>query len=314
MLMAQGHTPIVFKGMTAKQWLLSAWIKRIDLDVVHFHDIRWKSRMLIGFMGFLGLRVVLTIHGDSLKEQLESGGWSRRRLLAFAMKNLPHIVGVKATIRELLVSMGVRDSTISVINAYIPYVGGSKDTPDDISSFIRSHHPRLMANGFGVVPLSDTTDLYGIELTIDLCTRLVKNYPEIGFIFFLAQTGDQERCQRFETIIREKGLQEHYIIIMEQELAPALSSATVFLRPTFQDGFAISVAEAIDLGVPTIASDICAREAGAIIFRSGDLNDLYLKVTEVLDHYETAKQFVEKFKPTSSFGKLLSVYKEVAAQ
>lgn len=313
LLAAQGHTPIVFKGMSAKRWLFSAWRKWFDFDVVHFHNIPWKNRVLMGLMGLFGLKVVLTIHGDSLNDQLADAGWIRKQLLSFAMRHISHIIVVKAEIRDLLLSLGVKQSKISAINAYLPpVIDKAANIPDDIRAFINSHNPLLVANGFGITPLLEASDLYGAELTIDLCVRLLEDFPRLGFMFFLARVGDQKRYERLVTKVNEKDLGEHYVFIIGQEFSPVLSRATVFIRPTFRDGYGISVAEALYLGVPAVASDVCERASGAILFRSGDLNSLYTKVREVLDHYDAAKRFVEDHQPPSTFDRLLSVYHTVA--
>jgi glycosyltransferase involved in cell wall biosynthesis len=280
-------------------------------DVVHFHNIALRDRILIGLLGLFGVKVILTIHGDSLKDQLENNRWVLKALLGFAMRQIRHIVVVKSEIRDSLLSLGVMPSRISVINAYLPPLNNSANIPKDISDFIDSHSPVLIGNGFGILPISEGSDLYGVELTMDLCRKLVKDYPKLGFLFFLAQIGDQRMYERLRTKIRDNGLQEHYVFAIGQELFPALNKATIFIRPSFRDGYSISIAEAIYLGVPTIASDVCERGAGAILFRSGDLNSLYMKVREVLDHYDEVKMFVEAHQPDSSYERLLSVYEMV---
>ena len=54
------------------------------------------------------------------------------------------------------------------------------------------------------------------------------------------------------------------------------------VRSTFADGDAITVREALDLGVPVVASDTDFRPAGVVLFRKGDAVDLLEKLTEVL--------------------------------
>ena len=52
------------------------------------------------------------------------------------------------------------------------------------------------------------------------------------------------------------------------------------MRSTFADGDAITVREALDLGIPVVASDVVARPPGAVLFTTGDEADLSRKLIE----------------------------------
>ncbi len=313
LLKNNGHEPVVFQNSTGPRWLVAAWMKWFSYDVVHFHDISWKNRVLIGFMGAAGLKVVLTIHGDSLKNQLTSAGWLKRSLLHFSLPRITHIVGVKAEIRDMLLSLGVEPSRVAVINAYLPPVLEQEaPIPRSIGEFSESHTPLIVANGFGVIPLSKETDLYGIEMTIDLCARLVRDYPQLGCLFFLAQIGDQNRYDDLTTKISRLGLNDRFRFIVGESLTSALKRATLFVRPTSRDGYSVSVTEALYLGIPALASDVCERGKGVIVFKCGDSDDFYRRTRQILDDYETTKQTVQAIKPMSAYEPLLAIYQCVA--
>ncbi len=312
LLREHGHTPVVFSQGSAKKWIVSHWRDRSSFDVVHFHDISWGNRVLIGLLGFLGFKVVLTIHGDSLKNQLDSGNWLRKWLLRFAMRHITHIVCVKDDIRVLLLSLGVKPSRISVINAYLPpSLSLEVAVPQTIQDFARSHTPLIVANGFEVIPLSKDTDLYGINLTLDLCARLIKDYPQTGCLFFLARIGNQEQYETLAAKISQLGLDHCFRFVIGENLTPVLSLASLFVRPTYQDGYGISVTEALHFGVPALASDVCEREKGAILFRCGDYDDFYRRTRQILDDYDTVKQTVQQLKPEGAYELLMVVYRHV---
>lgn len=313
LLSEQDNLSVVFSRGSVKRWLVSNWYRCLAFDVIHFHDTSWKNRVLIGLLGFLGFKVVLTIHGDSLKNQLNEGNWIQRGLVSFAIRHIARIICVKDEIRVLLLSLGVKPFNISVINAYLPPVFNHETTiPQTIHNFIELHTPLIVANGFEVIPQSKETDLYGIEMTIDLCARLVRDYPQVGCLFFLAQIGDQKRYDELTAKISRLGLNECFRFIIGENLAPALKQAILFVRPTFQDGYGVSVTEALYLGVPALASDVCEREKGAIVFKCGDADDFYQRTRQILDDYEAVKQTVQVLKPVSAYEPLLAVYRRVA--
>lgn len=61
-----------------------------------------------------------------------------------------------------------------------------------------------------------------------------------------------------------------------------LRAGDVVVRSTSVDGDAITVREALALGVPVVASDTAFRPDGVILFRKGDVSDLMAKLTQVL--------------------------------
>jgi hypothetical protein len=60
----------------------------------------------------------------------------------------------------------------------------------------------------------------------------------------------------------------------EPQALAVVQVSDVFVRPTFADGDAISVREALALGVRCVASDAAVRPNGVRCFRRGDATDL----------------------------------------
>ena len=83
--------------------------------------------------------------------------------------------------------------------------------------------------------------------------------------------------------VEQGGLGGHLFVVVRQgELWPLTQQCDLFLRPTSSDGDAVSVREALSLGVPVVASDCVPRPPGAVTYRTGDVADLFNKVEEVL--------------------------------
>lgn len=55
-----------------------------------------------------------------------------------------------------------------------------------------------------------------------------------------------------------------------EEFLSLMGNCDCYLRPAMEDSFGIAVAEAIDMGLTVIASDVCARHRGAFIFDTPD--------------------------------------------
>ncbi|AQZ80181.1 hypothetical protein MWMV7_MWMV7_02787 [Acinetobacter calcoaceticus] len=60
-----------------------------------------------------------------------------------------------------------------------------------------------------------------------------------------------------------------------------LSNADLYVRPTLEDSFGIACADAIEFGVPVIASDVCKRYSGVQVYNTEEF--LFLKSRSVLE-------------------------------
>jgi glycosyltransferase involved in cell wall biosynthesis len=83
--------------------------------------------------------------------------------------------------------------------------------------------------------------------------------------------------------------------------------ASVFVRPTFADGDAISVREALALGTPVVASDAAERPKGTFLFRTNDVDDLAEKLSEAL----VGPRLVRRGPDAAPF--LLSLYRSLGS-
>jgi glycosyltransferase involved in cell wall biosynthesis len=156
--------------------------------------------------------------------------------------------------------------------------------PKDLIDFLDNHSHIITANAFQI-SFHQAIDLYGLDMCIELTARLKKDYPTIGFIFALAnEKVNTDYLEKMKKKIKELDIERNfYFLIGQKELWPLLKKANLMIRPTTTDGDALSIREAMYLGCTAIASDVSDRPKGTIMFKSRDINDLYIKTKEVLD-------------------------------
>lgn len=150
-------------------------------------------------------------------------------------------------------------------------------------AFLKTRHPLLVANASQVV-FKDGVDLYGLDLCVDLVLGLRAEFPNIGLLFALADPNShKEYLATLKQRISEGGAESNFHFLTgHQELWPVFRDASLMIRPTTGDGFAVSVAEALSLGCPVIASDAVGRPAEVTLFRNRNLEDLDRKARTVL--------------------------------
>lgn len=153
--------------------------------------------------------------------------------------------------------------------------------PLALHEFFKSHFPIILINAFQLSFVSGK-DLYGMDLTIDALVKLSKEYSKLGFLYVFAQISDQE-ISLLKNKLEHLGLLcfAHFLT-GHQELWPLFKKADLFVRPTRSDGESVSVQEALYFNVPVVASDACKRPDGVIIFQSGNAQDFYQKINQVL--------------------------------
>lgn len=155
--------------------------------------------------------------------------------------------------------------------------------PLGLSKFISDHSPIISANAFRITLTSDGVDLYGLDMCIALLAEVRKRAPNAGFVFALSDDSPSAHLLAMQTELRVAELEEHFFFFTStDEVWPIFQLSNVMIRPTSTDGFGISIAESLHAGTPAIASDVCERPEGTIIFRSRDQADLNSKVFQVL--------------------------------
>ncbi len=223
----------------------------------------------------LSRKTQFTAHGEGIR------GWSRRKLKIMdrVLRRCDTVMLVGDHLKKLYDDyLSEPLHNIKINSAFIP------PPPEDeagilalyseaTKTFVDQHKPLMIANAYRI-EFHDNTDLYGIDMCIDLVERLKPDYPNIGLLFALADIGDYQYFDGMKRKVSDAGLNENFLFLTGQkELWPLFKKADLMVRPTCVDGFGISIAEALHFGCPAVASDVCARAKGTRVFRNRNLDD-----------------------------------------
>lgn len=269
-------------------WLLYLFKKRPK--VVHFHAF---SILVIYYSFFYSLfskvKVVVSIHDENILNK----SFFYRICSLLVLRNSPNTLFVCVSLRisEYLKSHSVRQ--VLHIPAYIPpVVVEKKHVKYDRSPKIFFNAWRLNESNSGI---------YGFDLLLELAIQ----FRSAMFYVFV---GDRSSGDFVLQAARNCELENIECLIAEN-LVDYLSDADVFLRLNREDGYGVSVKEALDLGIPVIASDVCSRAEGAILFESGSLASLTTKVEQLIKNNYVFDR--SKIKKTFYHLELIDIYRSL---
>jgi glycosyltransferase involved in cell wall biosynthesis len=216
---------------------------------------------------------VITLHSGLLPDYL-AGSPARRALARAALAGYSRVVAVSPAVKAALVGCGVPEGKILVQPAFC----GSQVKPGPVTPAVelaRARRKPLLAMAHHPSPV------YGRLVMFRALRMLAEELPEVGLAVF----GPGTRTPEFARDARETHVASYLEDLGEldhEEVLGLLSRCDAFIRPTTHDGDAISVREALALGVPCVASDVCTRPEGTYLFRAGHAPDLALRVRQAL--------------------------------
>lgn len=286
----------------------------LKYDILHFHSTNLRVHMLLGWYRFCGKKIFLTIHGESWFSQVVELNLVGRYLLLLSLRNIDKIICVNSRIKKELLYLGFDSKKIAVIPAFIPPTSNEieiKQLPDFFHKIRHQHKILITANAFRIT-FYKNQDLYGIDLSIELMKRLIDNgYKDIGFIYVIPDIGDHDYFKKMQNLVKKYNLKDNFHFYTEPVAYPAvINMCELFIRPTNTDGDALSIREALMLKKPVIASDATKRPKDCIIFKNRSIEDLYIKVTDVINNYDEYRIKIKNTEFKDIAEKILKVYRK----
>lgn len=223
------------------------------------HNVKsWILTLVCTSAGLAGRRTLVSLGSGRMPDFLaEVRPWIR----AVARAGLAAAGGVivrNERARAALVAFGVAPEKVVILPGFY---GVSPDEvgrlPRAVERFKRHHRPLIGA-------IASPEPVYGIALLLDATARLRRQHPTLGVVLVgLDELTDG--CPRWALPIGERG---------RPSLLAVMRALDVFVRPTYFDGDASSVREALALGVRVVASETDFRPEGVWRFRCGDADAL----------------------------------------
>jgi glycosyltransferase involved in cell wall biosynthesis len=244
---------------------------------LHTNGHNWKSWLLALWCGIAGQSsgsCILTLHSGLAPGYVTAlRGW-RRRIARLTCRLYSRVICVSPAVRDAVVLLGQPTDRTDIAPAYLETALTEVSLDHQIAAWTENHRPLLSTALF-------FRPEYGFDLLVSAIAKLRVRYPSVGCL--VMGSGEQESEARKR--VRDFGLENHMLLVgdvMHAQCLALISRSDLFLRTTWFDADSISVREALALGVPVVASRVCARPKGVILFQPGDVTDLLSKIESAM--------------------------------
>lgn len=296
------------KKLSKIRWLFQFLICP-RVDIFHIHSSLWRDRASIILIAKIRkMKTVLTLH--SLRDELDKKHILQSMYVAYAINHADYIIAVGENEKNKLVKQFNCEARLSILPAFIPPRRVNLELPEYIFEFIRNHGFIISANGSNL-NFYQGLDIYGLDMLVELCSWLNREI-KVGFIYCLSRVTNTVYYEKIWDRIRELHLEDSFLIVTENfELWPILEKSHLFVRPSCTDSYGVSVAEALSLGIPSIASDVCKRPEGSILFKNRNSEDLQTKIREVIMNYDLHRISVQNVQIEDCTPSILKIYQNL---
>lgn len=281
--------------------------------VWHFHASRkaWSFWLALPWLALFRQRAVFSLHtGDYSDDDREVNRYLR---IADKLGVLKSIVVMNSSLAQRMRSQN--PELARRIIAASPYVAGPID--EGFLWDVRSNAQSGERGTLRVSTMGLWRSLYRFEDTIDAVVQAARLRPEIlwrlDIVASTAHTVAEYREQICAKIAAagSPGLECRVIENIQNSVA-YFATRHIFVRATETDSFGLCVAEAMQAGCVTIATDVCARLPGVILFppRSPTiLSEILAEVAPRITHMECDKTDISV---VDGYTTLKNVYELVA--
>lgn len=284
-------------------------------NIIHLHGFQSGRNLLflLFLIVFCKKKIIVTIHNDRFLYEFNSLKTFNRKIAKIFYSNISHVISVNSDSNYGFIP----NRKISVVPAFIPPTHNETDInqlPEFFHKIRKKHKFLITANAFKI-SFYKNEDLYGIDLSIELMKKLVNTVSkDIGFIFVIPDINDLDYYYKMKKLVEKYDLEENFYFFTKPVPFPAvIKMCDLFIRPTNTDGDALSIREAIFFKKPVIASDVCWRPTGTILFFNRNVTDLYNKTKDLINNPKKHKEKINNIDYVNYADKILEIYKKYGA-
>lgn len=256
--------------------------KTFKFDIIHAH-----MAIPVGFSAMLLNKIykvplVVTIHGQDFQYTIQKNEACRRnefKVLSFS----DSIITVSNKLKNIVKSESFIDKVSVINNGINPE---ELDLDDNECKYIDS---RILLS---VASLIKTK---GIDINLKAVSKLIKKYPDIKY--YVIGGGEEEA--NLKNLAEELHIKDSVVFLgrlPHKEVMKYMGKSSIFVLPSWQEGFGIVYIEAMAHGKPVVAvrgegiEDVIVHGENGFLVEPQDVDDVVKVLDFILENAEKAAE------------------------
>ncbi|MHA1729282.1 MAG: glycosyltransferase [Promethearchaeota archaeon] len=269
-------------------WILQQLFSKEKKEFI-IHSNNTRIRMIFFLLCLISKHdYSLVIHAITIFDDYNKSNPFYKFLIKKMLNKASNIQVVNHFMLKQLKIMDLKNPNVIIKPAFLPPLeNNEKDIlisyDKQFLEFLKARKPLLISNAHALEFYKDH-DLYGLNTCIELTYQLKKEFPNLGFIFALANDKINETyLQKMKKRIRRLNIEKNFFMLTGQKIIwPLFKKVDLMIRPTITDGDSVSIREALYFKLPVIASDVVSRPKPCITYNYDDFEDLFQKCIFIL--------------------------------
>lgn len=282
------ESPITDKSSSVFNLRSGNLLKYISLiyksDIVHIHTSIWWLRGFHVLTAFL-LRKKIIVSFHALLELKNSKNLG---LIKAYTSLADKIIVVNSEMQEIL---NIKKAVVK--EAFIPPdLDSEPEIPVELQNILDKNSDKkiIVGNAFRL-DLHNDEDLYGLDLMVEVAQQIKTENKLYKIIFVVASQDDKfGLLQKNQSVVEHENLSEQITIFNHPiSFVKLVEKSDLVVRATNTDGDALTIREALYLGIPVISSDVVQRPESTILFENRNSKDLFHQITISLENKSSVK-------------------------
>ena len=293
-------------------FFFALYSKRIK--IIHCHEGFSCVPLLFLHRFIFRKSIIHTIHNQWITEHYNRLNFLKKAITNLFLKDKKTFwICVNDNAFQQMLKLGAKKECIALIPAYIPAKKNAVVNSNDllikqaIEKF-KNEDKLIGIYGFMLSFDSRGRDIYGFNFSIDVLKELIKTRPFIKLLILIPNATPLVEKENILLKIDHEGLKDNILPIFDNPIINMnifWNLLDVYFRPTTDDGDSLAIREALANNVTVVASDVCTRPLGTILYKSMNFDNAVEKLNEALNHSEKCEIVNENYLP-----KILDVYEK----
>ena len=256
-----------------------------NYEIIHIHG--QEMVFLPAIMHMLGgQKIIITIHNAMMGDFYYRMSWINQWGFKYlARKNVQWIAVSEQTKNQLISLPLTYHNPIIVIPAYVPDCSDYEPLPESLSGYITCHNRIISFYGRSFM-MHDGQDVYGFKAVIKAYKAIKESSTiSIGLVLCISDDSDINKINDLHIFASRLCVDTDIFwqIGGIKGMRSLWHSSDVYIRPTYTDGDSVSIRDALAEGSVVVASNVCPRPKGVLVYEYGNDEDLLEKIKVALN-------------------------------